>query len=97
MPPTASQIVNLILGQVVHGVYDDEIRQKVLEKGGTLTLNQAIDILRVAEPASKKTLNLNTGYAAAIKALSKSSYKEKENAKTSQHTILTAGKVQTAR
>ena len=37
-----------ILGQLVYGVYDDEIRRKLLEKGATLSLDQAIEILRVA-------------------------------------------------
>jgi hypothetical protein len=64
-----------ILGQVVYGVYDDEIRRKLHEKGATLTLDQAIDILRVAEAASQQATNLKTGDAAAIQALAKSSYK----------------------
>ncbi|KZR96021.1 Uncharacterized protein APZ42_009877, partial [Daphnia magna] len=55
-----------ILGQVVYGVYDDEIRRKLLERGATLTLDQAIDILRVAEAASQQATNLKTGDAAAI-------------------------------
>jgi hypothetical protein len=62
--------------QVVYGVYDDEIRHKLLEKVATLTLNQAIDILRVAEAASQQATNLKTGKAAAIQALAKSSYKK---------------------
>ncbi len=65
-----------ILGQVVYGVYDDEIRRKLLEKGVTLTLYQAIDILRVAEDASWQATNLKTGDVAAIQALAKSSYKK---------------------
>ena len=60
----------------MYGVYDDEIHRKLLEKGATLTLDQAIDILRVAEAASQQGTNLKTGHAAAIQALAKSSYKK---------------------
>jgi hypothetical protein len=72
-----------ILGQVVYGVYDDEIRRKPLEKGATLTLDQAIDILHVAETASRQATNSKTGDATVIQALAKSSYKKDKTQKHS--------------
>jgi hypothetical protein len=60
----------------VYGVYDDEIHHKLFGKAATLTLDQAIDILRVAEAASQQATNLKTDQAAAIQALAKSSYKK---------------------
>ncbi|KAI9550940.1 hypothetical protein GHT06_000605 [Daphnia sinensis] len=45
-------------------------------KCATLTLDQAIEILRVAEAASKQATNLKTGDAAAIQTLAKSAYKK---------------------
>ena len=78
-----------ILGQLVYGVYDDEIRRKLLERGATLSLDQAIDILRVAEAASQQATNLKSGDAAAIQALPKSTYKkgktQKQNNSNSSH------------
>ena len=65
-----------ILGQLVYRVYDDEIRRKLLEKEATLSLDQAIEILRVAEAVSQQATNLKSGDAAAIQALPKSSYKK---------------------
>jgi hypothetical protein len=65
-----------ILGQLVYRVYDDEIRRKLLEKGASLSLDQAIEILRVAEAVSQQATNLKSGDAAAIQALPKSSYKK---------------------
>jgi hypothetical protein len=43
-----------ILGQIVYGVYDYDLRRKLLEQGDELKLDEAIDILRVAEAASTK-------------------------------------------
>lgn len=42
-----------ILGQVVYGLYYNEILRKVLEQVATLTPDQAEDILRLAKAASK--------------------------------------------
>ncbi|KAI9550725.1 hypothetical protein GHT06_006522 [Daphnia sinensis] len=72
-----------ILGQIVYGVYDDEIRRKLREQGATLTLDQAIEILRVAEAASKQATNLKTGDAAAIQTLAKSAYKKNKKQRQS--------------
>ncbi|KAI9550722.1 hypothetical protein GHT06_006517 [Daphnia sinensis] len=72
-----------ILGQIVYGVYDDEIRRKLREQGATLTLDQAIEILRVAEAASKQATNLKTGDAAAIQTLAKSAYKKNKTQRQS--------------
>jgi hypothetical protein len=69
-----------ILGQIVFGVYDDEVRRKLFELGEKLELDQAISILRTTEAASKQVSNLKQGDAIAIQALSKSSYKkDKQN------------------
>jgi hypothetical protein len=65
-----------ILGQIVFGVYDDDVRRKLLKRGDKLKLDEAIDILRVAEAASTQAKNLTQGDAMAIQALSKSSYKK---------------------
>ncbi|KAI9550284.1 hypothetical protein GHT06_004923 [Daphnia sinensis] len=72
-----------ILGQIVYGVYDDEIRRKLREQGATLTLDRAIEILRVAEAASKQATNLKTGDAAAIQTLAKSAYKKNKTQRQS--------------
>jgi hypothetical protein len=65
-----------ILCQIVFCVSDDDVRRKLLERGDKLTLDEAIDILRVAEAASTQAKNLTQGGAMAIQALSKSSYKK---------------------
>jgi hypothetical protein len=68
-----------ILGQIVYGVYDDDVRRKLLEQGDELKLDEAIDILSVSEAASTHEKNLKQGNASA---LSKSSY-EKDKFKKS--------------
>ena len=73
-----------ILGQIVFGVYDDDVRRKLLEKGDDLKLDEAIEILRVAEAASAQAKNLKQGDALAIQGLSKSSYKKDKLNKSSK-------------
>ena len=65
-----------ILGQVISGVFSDEVRIKLLEQGATLTLDQALLLLRITEAASKESTNLKHGAAAAIQATS--TYKQKK-------------------
>ncbi|KZR99997.1 Uncharacterized protein APZ42_003910, partial [Daphnia magna] len=63
-----------ILGQLIFGVESDEVRVKLLEHGATLSLDQALTIIRTAEATNKQSKNLKTGDAAAIKGTT-SSYK----------------------
>jgi hypothetical protein len=42
------------------------VRIKLLEQGATLTLDQALTILRTAEAATKQSSNLKHGETAAI-------------------------------
>jgi hypothetical protein len=65
-------------------VYDDDVRRKLLKRGDKLKLDEAIDILRVAEAASTQAKNLTQGDAMAIQALSKSSYKKDKLNKSSK-------------
>lgn len=55
-----------ILSQVVLGVFDDEVTLKLLEQGVSLTLDQALTILRMAETASQQDSNLKAGDVAGI-------------------------------
>jgi hypothetical protein len=55
-----------ILGQLIFGVESDEVRVKLLEQGATLSLDQALTIIRTAEASNKQSKNLKTGDAAAI-------------------------------
>ena len=73
-----------ILGQIVFGVYDDDVRRKLLEKGNDLKLDEGIEILRVTEAASAQAKNLKQGDALAIQGLSKSSYKKDKLNKSSK-------------
>ena len=63
-----------ILGQVVAGVFNDEVRVKFLEQGAALTLDQALTILRTAESSAQQSTTLKHGDAAAMQATS-STYK----------------------
>lgn len=57
-----------ILGQVVSGVYSDKVRVKLLEQGATLSLYQALAILRTAEASNRQSRNLKHVDAVAIQA-----------------------------
>ena len=65
-----------ILAQIVFGVYDDHIHRKLLKKGATLTVDQAISIQRTAEAVPQQAPNLKSGKATSIQAVSKSTYKK---------------------
>jgi hypothetical protein len=65
-----------ILGHIVYGVYDDDVRRKLLEQGDEFKLDEAIDILRVLKTASTQAKILKNGDVLAIQALLKSSYKK---------------------
>ncbi|KZS02265.1 Uncharacterized protein APZ42_000758, partial [Daphnia magna] len=62
------------LGQLIFGVESDEVRVQLLEHGTTLSLDQALTIIRTAEASNKQSKNLKTGDAAAIQGAT-SSYK----------------------
>ncbi|KZR98906.1 Uncharacterized protein APZ42_005455, partial [Daphnia magna] len=47
-----------ILGQIVTGVADNDVRIKLLEKGDTLTLDGTITILRTAETSQLQAAHL---------------------------------------
>ena len=55
-----------ILGQIVHGVFNDDVRVKLLDKGDDLTLDDALKIVRSAEAISKQAFNIKHGSSAAI-------------------------------
>ncbi|KAK4006541.1 hypothetical protein OUZ56_011696 [Daphnia magna] len=46
-----------ILGQLIFGVESDKVRVKLLEQGDTLTLDEALAILRTAEASNKQSKN----------------------------------------
>jgi hypothetical protein len=47
-----------ILGQIVSGVADKEVRIKMLEQGDAFTLDRAVTILRTAETSQLQAANL---------------------------------------
>lgn len=63
-----------MLGQIVSGVYNDEVRVKLLEQGATLNFDQALTILRTAEASSTQSKNLKDEDTVAIQGMS--SYKK---------------------
>ena len=58
-----------ILGQVVFGVFDDEVRRKLLELGATLTLDMALTMLRTAEATRLQASTIKQGGAAPVHQL----------------------------
>lgn len=63
------------LGQLISGVYSDEVRVKLLEQGAALTLDQALTILLTAKVSNTQSKNLKHGEAVAIQGAT-SSYKK---------------------
>ena len=47
-----------LLGQVVFGVFDDEVRRRILEQGDKLSLDAALAILRTAEATKQQAANI---------------------------------------
>jgi hypothetical protein len=58
-----------ILGQVVFGVFDDEVRRKLLEQGATLTLDIALTTLRTAVATRLQASTIKQGGAAPVHQL----------------------------
>ena len=72
-----------ILGQLVHGVADDENRRKLLEVGDNLTLDDAVKIIRAAENAHQQASDLRG--ASSIQGISTpKSQKNKNHAKSNK-------------
>ena len=63
-----------ILGQIIFGVQDDDVRLKFLEKGANLTLDQAINTLRTAEATMKQAANLRD--SVGMQQIARSTYKK---------------------
>ena len=57
------------LGQIVSGVYNDEVRVKLLERGATLTLDKALTLLCTAEASRMQSKNLKDGDATGIQGM----------------------------
>ena len=55
-----------LLGQIIYGVYSDDVRKKLLQKGATLELDQAITILRTAEATQLQAAHLRQSDSPAI-------------------------------
>ncbi|KZS16536.1 Uncharacterized protein APZ42_017711 [Daphnia magna] len=53
-----------LLGQIIFGVFDDDMRRKLLELGARLTLEKAITIIRTAEVTRLQSSNMNQGNTA---------------------------------
>ena len=72
-----------ILGQLVHGVADDENRRKLLEVGDGLTLDDAVRIIRAAENAHQQASDLRG--ASSIQGISTpKSQKNRNHAKSNK-------------
>ena len=55
-----------LLGQIVFGVSDDDVRRKLLELGAKLTLDKAINIIRTAEATRLQSSNMKQGTTAPV-------------------------------
>ena len=55
-----------LLGQMVFGVLDDDVRRKLLELGAKLTLEKAITIVRTAEATRLQSSNMKQGTTAPV-------------------------------
>ena len=64
-----------IIGQIIFGVQDDDVRLKFLEKGANLTLDQEINTLRTAEATMKQAANLRD--SVGMQQNARSTYKKK--------------------
>lgn len=70
-----------ILGQIVFGVQNDDIRCKLLEERTGLTLARATAMLRTAEVAAKQSNNITTGTSFSVRT-TYSSYKRNKTSNT---------------
>ncbi|KAK4027309.1 hypothetical protein OUZ56_016319 [Daphnia magna] len=74
-----------LLGQVVFGVFDDEVRRKLLEQGATLILDQALATLRTAEVTQLQACNIKQGGGEPILQIKSKSGKQQSGRSESQH------------
>jgi hypothetical protein len=74
-----------ILGQVVFGVFDDEVRRKLLELGATLTLDMALTMLRTAEATRLQASTIKQGGAAPVHQLKTPAAKPPMGKPATQH------------
>ena len=64
-----------LLQQLIFGAQDDEDRRRLLEKGRTLTLDQAIEFMHASENARKDSSGLRGAEALSVQQTAKSNYK----------------------
>ena len=67
-----------LLQQLIFGAQDDEDRRRLLEKGSTLTLDQAIEFMRASENARKDSSGLRGAEALSVQQAAKSNYKKQK-------------------
>ncbi len=70
-----------ILGQIIYGVHDDEVRRTLLKVGPALTLTDAITALRLAESSFNQASSLRE--ESAVQAIKRSAYSKGKEAKRS--------------
>ena len=72
-----------ILGQIIFGLADNEVRVKLLEVGPGLTLDHAVNVMRTLEMSKQQAEQIQPGGAVhAVRA--KSTYKRDKNAKVTK-------------
>ena len=64
-----------ILGQVVYGVHDPNVRVELLKQGAALTLDQALTIVRTAEATSRQAANITCSDTTPIQQVHRSAHK----------------------
>ena len=69
-----------ILGQIIFGVFSDDDRRRLLEKGATLTVDAAIADLRLMEAVRLQSSGLKKE-APSVQQASKSTYKKEKDGK----------------
>ena len=62
-----------ILSQIIHGVYDEDVRRLLLKAGPQLTLDDAVKMVRTAEAAIEQSAHLKSDDGAGIQGLGKQS------------------------
>ena len=79
-----------ILGQIIHGVNQEELRSKLLEMSEIITLESAISLLRTVEAASTQSSDLKLREARSVQVTRRLSYRkvkeELEKLKKSENT-----------
>lgn len=68
-----------MLDQILAGVYSEEHRCKLFEKGDTLSYNEAVTLLRTLENAANQSTSIVSGGLTSIQQMKKSSYKKEKS------------------